>query len=95
MGGHQNRPLPVLRLQFDDPAQTWLYLDPRSGAVVQRLNSRARVKRWLFALLHSWDWQPLLAHRPLWDILLIVGSLGGFAVSVSGVVLGWRRLRRR
>ena len=95
MGGHQNRPLPVLRLQFDDPAQTWLYLDPRSGAVVQRLNSHGRVKRWLFALLHSWDWQPLLARRPLWDLLLIVGSLGGFAVSVSGVVLGWRRLCRR
>jgi len=95
MGGNQNRPLPVLRLQFDDAAQTWLYLDPRSGAVVLRLDSHTRVKRWLFALLHSWDWLPLLERRPLWDILLVLGSLGGFAVSVSGVVLGWRRLRRQ
>lgn len=94
MGGNQNRPLPVLRLQFDDAAQTWLYLDPRSGSVVLRLDSHTRVKRWLFALLHSWDWLPLLERRPLWDVLLILGSLGGFAVSVSGVVLGWRRLRR-
>lgn len=95
MGGQQNRPLPVLRLQFDDAVQTWLYLDPRSGALIQRLDSHARVKRWLFALLHSWDWLPLIERRPLWDILMVLGSIGGFAVSLSGVVLGWRRLRRR
>lgn len=95
MGGNQDRPLPVLKLQFDDAAETWLYLDPRSGAVVQRSDRLSRVKRVLFALLHSWDWLPLLANRPLWDVLMVLGSLGGFIVSVSGVVLGWRRLRRR
>lgn len=94
MSGHLSRPLPVLRLEFDDAAQTWLYLDPRSGAVVQRLDSHTRVKRWLFALLHSWDWRPLIETRPLWDALLVLGSLGGFLLSMSGVVLGWRRLRR-
>lgn len=94
MSGHLPRPLPVLRLRFDDPAQTWLYLDPRSGAVVHRLDSHTRVKRWLFALLHSWDWLPLLERRPLWDVLMVLGSLAGFALSLSGVVLGWRRLVR-
>lgn len=94
MGGHLERPLPVLKMVFDDPAATWLYLDPRSGAVIQRLDSHTRVKRVAFALLHSWDWLPLLTHRPLWDGLMILGSLGGLIVSVSGIVLGWRRLRR-
>ncbi len=94
MTGHMERPLPVLRLTFDDPAHTWLYLDPASGAVVHRLNDALRLKRWLFALLHSWDWRPLLQHRPVWDVLLIGASLGGFLLSLSGAVIGFRRLRR-
>lgn len=95
MGGHQDKPLPVLQLRFDDAAGTWIYLDPASGRIVQRLDDRLRIKRWLFALLHSWDWLPLLERRPLWDGLLIVASLGGLAISVSGAVLGWRRLHRQ
>ncbi len=43
-------------------------------------------------MLHSWDWLPLLERRPLWDVLLIVLSLGGAVMSVTGVVMGWRRL---
>jgi len=94
MSGHMEKPLPVLRLEFDDSAHTWLYLDPRNGALVQRLDDRLRLKRWLFALFHSWDWLPLLQHRPLWDALLIVASLGGLLLSLSGLVLGYRRLAR-
>lgn len=95
MGGHMERPLPVLRLRFDDPAGTWLYLDPASGRVVQRLDAHRRVQRVLFAFLHSWDWRFLLENRPLWDVLLIAASLLGFLISLSGAVIGWRRLTRR
>lgn len=94
MGGHQEKPLPVLRLRFTDAAATWLYLDPASGRLVQRLDDHLRVKRWLFAFFHSWDWLPLLQRRPLWDALLVLASLGGLAISVTGALLGWRRLRR-
>ncbi|MBP9653885.1 MAG: hypothetical protein KBE19_05790, partial [Rhodocyclaceae bacterium] len=52
------------------------------------------VKRWLFAFLHSWDWLPLLNSRPIWDALLILLSLGGVILSVTGTIAGWRRLRR-
>jgi uncharacterized iron-regulated membrane protein len=95
MLGHVERRLPILRLEFDDPAGTWLQLDPHTGALVGRLDERQRIKRWLFAMLHSWDWLPLLERRPLWDALMIVASAGGLAVSLTGVVLGWRRLRRK
>jgi len=94
MGGHMEKPLPVMVLQFADAAGTRLYLDPRSGRLVQRLDSHLQVKRWLFALFHSWDWLPLLERRPLWDIAMILASLGGLAISLSGALLGWRRLRR-
>ncbi|QYM99615.1 PepSY domain-containing protein [Pseudomonas protegens] len=94
MMGHLQQRLPVLRVRFDDPAQTWLHLDLHTGAIVGQLDQPRRASRWLFALLHSWDWLPLLANRPLWDLWMIAFSAGGLLVSASGVVLGWRRLGR-
>lgn len=92
MLGHIERRLPMLRLEFDDPNRTWVHLDPYSGAMTGRLDSHQRVKRWLFAFLHSFDWWPLLAARPLWDVLLVLASLGGVAISITGIWMGWRRL---
>ena len=95
MMGGAARPLPVLRLVFDDPHATWVHLDPHTGAVLGHIDSGKRASRWLFAMLHSWDWLPLLERRPLWDIVLIVLSLGGFLLSATGVVIGWRRLGKK
>jgi hypothetical protein len=92
MSGGRARPLPVLRIVFADALRSWVYLDPRTGEVVGRSDRYRRTSRWLFAMLHSWDWAPLLARRPLWDALLIALSLGGAVMSATGVVIGWRRL---
>lgn len=95
MMGASERPLPIWRIVFDDPHASWVHLDPHTGSVLGRLDSHKRASRWLFALLHSWDWLPLLERRPLWDITLLALSLGGLLLSGSGMVIGWRRLRRR
>lgn len=95
MLGHVERPLPVWRVVFDNPQASWVYLDPRTGQILSRQDRSNRVSRWLFAFLHSWDWPGLLARRPLWDALMILLSLGGVALSITGVVIGWRRLGRK
>ena len=95
MTGGTERPLPVLRVVFADPHSTWVHIDPHSGAVLGGLDRHRRMSRWLFAMLHSWDWLPLLDTRPLWDVLLVVLSLGGVAMSLTGIVIGWRRLGRK
>lgn len=92
MTGGGDKPLPALRLVFDDPHATWVHIDPHTGAVLGRTDSYRRTSRWLFSMLHSWDWLPLLERRPLWDIVLIVLSLGGAVLSATGVVIGLRRL---
>jgi hypothetical protein len=92
MTGGSEKPLPVWRVVFDDGHATWVHIDPATGAVLGRTDTTQRVKRWVFAMLHSWDWLPLLERRPVWDILVILLSLGGTALSVTGVVIGWRRL---
>lgn len=95
MTGGTGKPLPVLRVKYGDEARTWVHIDAQTGLLLGQMSQRRRVERWLFALLHSWDWLPLLERRPLWDGVLIMLSLGGLLLSGTGVVIGWRRLRRR
>jgi uncharacterized iron-regulated membrane protein len=87
--------LPVLRVGFNDPAQTWFYLDPATGQVVGRQNDSARTYRWMFSALHDLDFAVLLHNRPAWDIIVWSLSALGLIVSISGIVIGWRRLRKK
>lgn len=95
MGGHRERPLPAWRLRFDDPGETWVTIDPRSGAILQVLDRHRRAERWLFAFLHSFDLPVLLRARPAWDIGMVGFSLAGLGLCLTGLVTGWRRLRRK
>jgi hypothetical protein len=88
-------PLPVLRLRFGDEAKTWLHLDPRSGEVLGGGDAKRRTYRWLFDLFHRWDLNLLLDASPSREVLIWLMSLVGLAGSVSGVVIGWRRLSRK
>jgi len=90
---HNNiRPLPVYRAKFDDAESTWYHIDPSTGRVVNRVTDASRLERWLFNGLHSLDFQFLLRHRPLWDLLMLLLSAIGLLFSVTAVVIGWRRL---
>jgi hypothetical protein len=92
---HNTRALPVLRVKYDDPAQTWAHIDLHTGKVLGRLDAAGRGNRWLFSALHRMDFYWLLNYRPLWDAVMWALSLAGLVVSISGVVIGWRRLVRR
>ena len=87
------RSLPVLRVRYADAASTWLYLDPRHGSMMKQ-EQASRWNRWLYHGFHSLDFPFLYYKRPLWDIVIIVFSLGGIALSVTTLVPSWRRLLR-
>lgn len=91
---HQQRQLPVLRAGFDDVAHSWFHIDPVTGDILGRTDDSRRTYRWLFNALHSFDFALLLRHRPAWDAVVWLLSLLGLIVSLSGVVIGWRRLQR-
>ena len=86
--------LPVLQLRFADAAQTWFYIDPATGEILRTVDKRQRVYRWVFDLLHKWDLNALTLHRPAWDGLIWLFSIAGVLTSISGIWLGWKRLRR-
>lgn len=92
---HRERVLPVIRVVFDDADATWFHVDPGTGEVLNRLDRSGRINRWVFNGLHTLDFGLLLRHRPAWDIVLWLLSAAGLVVSVSGTVMGWRRLRTR
>lgn len=86
------RPLPILRLKFDDPARSWLHIDPQTGALLAQTGSGGRSYRWLFNALHSLDMPWLLVWPVARHILIWFLSAAGLIISVSGIVIGWRRL---
>jgi hypothetical protein len=92
---HDQRPLPVLRATFDDRNQSWYYLDPKSGEIVDFSDAAGRRYRWWFNAIHRWDLTPLIQNRALWYTLMWTFAFSGLALSISGVVIGWRRVSRK
>jgi uncharacterized iron-regulated membrane protein len=85
--------LPVYRVILNDDEQTRYYLDPNTGALLQRADATGRWRRWLFSGLHRLDFTAWMRERPFRDILMWLTMLGGLAVSVTGVYLAIRRIR--
>lgn len=88
-------PLPVLRVKFDDPEKTWFYVDPQMSQLLARVHRLNRVERWLYSGLHNLDFSFWYNRRPLWDLSVILLSLGGLASSGIGLYMGIKRVRRR
>ncbi|WP_018862373.1 PepSY-associated TM helix domain-containing protein [Thioalkalivibrio sp. ALJ3] len=86
------RPFPVLRITLDDADRTALYVDPEIGSIESIIDDKGRWRRWSYNALHSLDIPVLWENRPLWDITMLSLSLAGLGFSLTGVVIGWRRL---
>jgi uncharacterized iron-regulated membrane protein len=85
--------LPVYRVVLKDDESTRYYVDPRSGALLQRADAAARWYRWLFGGLHRIDFTAWMRSRPTWDIVMLTLMLGGLALTVTGFYLAVRRVR--
>lgn len=86
--------LPVLRVRYADAQQTWLYFDPKHGTIARKEERLTRLNRWLYHGFHSLDFPFLYYQRPLWDIVVIVLSIGGLVLSATTLRASWRRLKR-
>ena len=58
------------------------------------MDASQRWQRILFNALHSLDFPWLLAYRPAWDLVVIALCGLGLGLSVTAVVIAWRRLQR-
>jgi hypothetical protein len=71
----------------------WFQIDGATGAVLERLDASRRAYRWVYTALHTLDFPILLRHPVLRSGLIVLLCAIGFAFSVTGAVIGWRRLR--
>jgi hypothetical protein len=89
----EDKPLPVLRVDLEDAGRTSLYIDPAQGRLVAKFDESRRAYRWLYSAIHHWDFG-WLQNRWLWNGWMATWIGFVFVLSLSAVVLGWRRLRR-
>jgi len=90
-----SQPLPVWKIRFADARQTWFYVDPATGTILNKYDKTGRMNRWLYHGFHSMDLSWLMQRRPLWDVVIIFLLLGGTGVSLTGIVLTVKWIRRR
>lgn len=90
---HHQKPLPVLAVRLNDPEGSLFYIDLKTARIVAGYARISRWNRWLYHGLHSIDLPWLYSHRPAWDFVVLSLMFGGTALSVTSVVIGWRRLR--
>jgi uncharacterized iron-regulated membrane protein len=81
---------PVYRLVCGD---LWYHIDGASGAVLEKLDSSRRAYRWFYSALHTLDIPALMAAPGVRTVLIVALCVLGLVFSLSGVVIGWRRLR--
>jgi hypothetical protein len=81
---------PVYRSRCGD---LWFDIDSADGSVLQRLDPSRRAYRWFYSALHTFDFPVLLAHPRLRDVLIVGLCTLGLVFSITGIVIGWRRLR--
>ena len=86
-------PMPNAPVYLSVCGSVWFHIDGASGAILERLDPSRRAYRWFYSALHTMDF-PILSARPTLRSALIVILCGfGFVFSLTGVVIGWRRLR--
>ncbi|SFJ37863.1 PepSY-associated TM region [Bradyrhizobium sp. cf659] len=81
---------PVYRARCGD---LWFDIDSADGSVLQRLDASRRAYRWFYSALHTLDFPTLVAHPRLRDVLIVGLCAIGLVFSITGIVIGWRRLR--
>lgn len=84
----------VAKILFDDANSTWVYINSENPTILHPINKSQRVSRWLYKGLHTFKLPKLEDMEWLRITLLIIVSLFGTVVSFSGVILGYRYLKK-
>lgn len=109
-GSRVERVTPVAPTDFYAQAEGWpegtnraeltggsypdVYFDSRTGRMLTVMDDSRASYEWVYYALHTFKF-PGLAERPvLRQIIVLIPLLAGFAFSITGVVIGWKRIRR-
>lgn len=95
VGPTREVPVRALFVELNDRVHSRLYIDPVTARVVGDYSSDQWVERWLYHGLHWINVPWLYDQRPAWDIVVLALMLGGAALSITSVAIGWSFIRRK
>lgn len=87
-------PLPVYKIEVNNADKSCYYIDPKTGNF-KYLNRSRKAKKWVFSGLHYLNIKCLIERPVLWTISIWTLCAGGAIVSLSGVWLGIKYIRRK
>jgi uncharacterized iron-regulated membrane protein len=89
-------PLPeaTRRVVLGDTPPTWIHVDAGSGQIIQVMDRSRRIYRWLFYALHTFDVPGLSAESLIRQVLMLALLAAGLLLSITGAVIGIKRLGR-
>ncbi len=87
---------PAGALRFIDPtgSRPDIAIDGTDGHVLTVMNASRKTYAWVYYGLHSFNVPGLAEHQLVRDIAVLVPLMLGFVFSITGVVLGYQRLRK-
>jgi uncharacterized iron-regulated membrane protein len=87
-------PASALRVTFGAPKLPDLTVDGDSGRLLTMMDDSRAAYAWIYYALHTFNVPSLTTRPTLRKLVVLVPLLAGFLFSLTGVVIGWRRLRR-
>jgi predicted DNA-binding transcriptional regulator AlpA len=90
--GTDSLPATAIRFVLNDPAQSWVHVDLAAGRIVSVMDSSRRAYAWLYYGLHTFSFPVFANHPILRRTVMLIFLSAGFALSLSGVVVGFRRI---
>lgn len=87
--------LPASAVRFEGgQTQPAIYVDSADGRVLTVMSTSRAAYAWIYYGLHSFNFPGLARHQVIRDVVVLGLMIAGFLFSVTGVVLGWQRLRK-
>ncbi len=87
--------LPVYKVVFSDSDGTFVHISSKTGEVISCTSRSDRVWAWLGAIPHWIYLKEIRIHKTLWSQICIWLSAFGFIMSLSGIITGIARYRKK
>jgi uncharacterized iron-regulated membrane protein len=93
--GRRGPDRPLFHFSLDDEPQTEVYVSTVTGKAVQKTTAVQRFWNWLGAIPHWLYFTPLRTNGELWSQVVIWTSLVGSFLTITGLYVGIKQLKRR
>lgn len=92
---HYKSHFPIQKFWLRDEKGTQVYVSSKAGNIVQETTTKSRTMAWLGAIPHWMYFKHLRLNAALWSNVVIWCSIMGCFVCLSGIAVGFIRLKKR